>query len=171
MKRIIPFLSLMCVLFVSCNRSAKFDKNLQTAYTNLVLLNSTCQMLAETTQKVWNTAIYDNVDINGKYVSDFNEALATYSKELRQKGFYDTLAVQKHEVDSVIKLMDSPPSDRKDAYDDFVRYAADANVLYNLAVSPQGSLQSYSANVQQLLIAIAKEDNEFKLKYSKILNH
>lgn len=172
MKKVFLFLTLVfAVLLTSCNRTAKFDKNLQDAYTKLVLLNSTCQMLSETTIKVWHTAIYENVDLNGNYVSDFNEALATYSKSLKQKGFYDTLAVQKQEVDSVIKLMANPPSDRKDAYDDFVKYAGDSNVLYGLATSPQGSLQSYSNNVQQLLMAIYKEDNEFKMKYSEFLEN
>lgn len=134
------------------------------------VLYLTSKDIADKRVDIWHTAIFDGVNMEGFAISDFNEVLNDYAIRLRNFGKLDSLNYRKNRTDSITGELADPPSDRKDAYNDFIKLAGEVNTLYNLAVSPSGSLQSYSANVEQQEMAVEKLNNEFKLKYSKILN-
>lgn len=171
MKRFFFFLSctLTVLLFASCNRTAKFDKTLQEAYKCAVISATTSGYVASNTQSVWNKAIFDHEDSHGKYTSDFNDALKTLYADYNKTGILDSIKTYKTRMDSLAGELAGPPSDRKDAYEDFISMVGEINSLYHLASEPNGNLQNYSRDVMDAVSKINKANDEFSIKYAKFL--
>lgn len=104
---------------------------------------------------VWFNAIYEESDIqtdpyvcpNGRFVSDFNEAMINlFVDEDFKKRIEDIEKIEKN-VSEKMKLLQNPPEAYEDAYDAVLDLYQAYIALTNLVVSPSGNLQQFSENV------------------------
>lgn len=161
--------TLIVLVFASCNKTAKFDETLKSGCYYATLTAEGSRLMVGNTVSVWNKAIFDHEDGHGRYVSDFNEALRTLYKDYKTSGALDSISLYKHNLDSIAGEMVNPPSDRKDAYDDFIAMVTEINSLYRMATEPDGSLQNYARNASEQLDKVRKSIDEYGMKYSKII--
>lgn len=164
------FCTMLAFLLASCNDEGKFDKNLQKAYKEATLVHEASGLISTSTVRVWNTAIFEHKNIDGSYVSDFNDAISDLYKEYNKEGIIDSLKSHKNKLDSLAGEMSNPPSSRKEVYDDFVDFVSEFSTLAHLAEDPAGNLRIYSSSVMELLTNLQKKEDEFKIKYAKYLS-
>ncbi|MCI8595123.1 MAG: zinc ribbon domain-containing protein [Oscillospiraceae bacterium] len=107
-------------------------------------------------KSVWYNSIYEKQDattdkytrrnVYGPFYDDFNDALSNLFSD---SDFSDTISDIKSNqstVSGLMKTLKNPPAEYEDAYD-AVKDCYDAYlVLTNLAISPSGSLQTFSSN-------------------------
>lgn len=163
------FIVVGVLLLTACGNKQKFDENLREGFRYSALTAASSRMITSATTTVWHDAIYDHEDSHGNYVSDFNEALSRLYKEYGTSGIMDSIKLYKNTMDSLTKELGNPPYDRKEVHDDFIKLVGEVNSLYSMATKPSGSLSNYSVEVQRQWNTISKLDNEFQLKYAKLL--
>ena len=100
---------------------------------------------------VWHDAIYEenyNAE-TAKYLtgtSDFNEALNNlFSDEDFQKQI-DDIKENQNSVDNVMKKLNNPPDEYRDAYDSLCEYYETYVEFTNLVINPTGSYNSYKSD-------------------------
>lgn len=128
------------------------------------------------TLKVWSNAIWETFDTktdkyvkpNGKFVSDFNEALTNMTKD--QTVMNDRVALSLHidETQEIMDKMKNPPEGLEDKYETLKEMFDMYEEFLEAAVTPSGSYKSYNENVNDL-------DSDFMKLYNKVdkfdLNH
>ncbi len=169
MKKILfLFLSVLLIL-TSCNGTKEFDRKMSAAFQKAQELTLLSAYVCDKTSRTWYKAIYDDVDHEGNYVSDFNVAIYRLSNALEEDGTLEKIRVEKKELNDYAKGMADFPKDRKNAYDDFIDYVTDVNALADLAIEPEGNLNSYRSNTNDIANRIKKGQDAFQLKYGDIL--
>lgn len=108
-------------------------------------------------KSVWSNSIFEDKDSTtdkytranngtGYFYDDFNIALANLfdDKEFQEK--IDEIENNQQVVTDLMKEMQNPPEKWEKAYEDLQDYYDAYLTLTNLAISPAGSLQSFSSN-------------------------
>lgn len=158
------------VAMVSCNNSEKqFDEGLANGYVLMAKTMYGNALIYDEFANSWRQAIFDKKTPSGKYCDDFNEALREVIDSL---DAYDIRKETKEFNDSLLLIaseLNPPPSDRKDCYDDFVEIVSNVSTLTRNVIEPNGSLNDYRDRNKELFDIIAKEVDQFRIKYGKIL--
>ena len=118
---------------------------------------SAAETLCNITKKVWYNTIYEKKDSStnkytrtfdgtGKFHDDFNTSLSLLYADDDVQTIVTGLRSNREVVDGIMKDLQNPPAEFSACYD-----AADSLYdaycgLVDLAISPSGSLQTYSAN-------------------------
>ncbi len=90
------------------------------------------------------------------------DSLDAYDIRKETKVFNDSLLL-------IASELNPPPSERKDCYDDFVEIVSNVSTLTRNVIEPNGSLNDYRDKNKELFDIIAKEVDQFRIKYGKIL--
>ena len=146
------------------------EKYAQTYYTNLQLASSTmltgaseAESVGNLIHDVWYNAIYDKYDITTNIyttgASDFNDALANLFADDSFKNRIESIEANQIKVNSLMKELKNPPEQYAEAYDELNEYYDLYTEFVNLVISPNGSLQSFTNNFNDL---DAKTANAYK---------
>lgn len=160
-------LSIICVialLLLSCNNK-KYQATLDETIDRMDQITNTSVAISSTYIKVWRTAIYDN-EYEGEYCSDFNEALAKHMEFIQGSETYKNLVNRKNTADSLMIVLRDYPSSYKEAFDEIVSIYADVDEVYKNAMSPDGSLSSFSEKAMRNYDSTTKRIKAFKIKYA-----
>lgn len=118
---------------------------------------------------VWYNAIYEKTDsetdpytkVNGKFVDDFNDALSNLFSSEVYKGYVTSITTTKSSVEANMKNLQSPPEGLETAYDTLCDLYASFSTFTGLALSPSGSLKTFSDSFSTV-------DNDFMALYNKL---
>ena len=125
-----------------------YATNLELASFTMLTGASTAEEAGTLIHDVWYDTIFDEYNADtSKYTSgnsDFNDSL---SELFSDEEFQDKIASIKSNQDTVKELMQeltNPPAEYEEAYNTLKDYYDAYLELTNLAISPSGSLQSYT---------------------------
>ena len=101
---------------------------------------------------VWTNSIYQNRDEetdrftmeNGRFLDDFNDALAKLSADKEFSSDIDKLMENENEVTAVIKTMKDPPAKYEQAFCQLKVFYENYKELMDLAICPSGSLNDFN---------------------------
>lgn len=129
----------------------KADLNLVVLATALKSNAELCQAFFSDYAGVWYNAIYRKTDkYNNGDFSDFNNALRAFQSSDTYTNAQATLnTLNKTILNTLSELKEAPPSDTE-AYDAIKNVYAAYQPMYELAVNPEGSYNSYTSEVQRL---------------------
>lgn len=158
----------MCVgwHFYSVN---KFEKNATEFKARTSSLLLPMSFVLDDYQKNWRSAIFDKeaYDETGfsRYCSDFNTAIS-WRKEA-MKHLTNLIGTYLYDIEDLLKEMDNPPSKYEKVYDKFVTIYNNLYKLKKQCQSPEGSLQTFSQNINDLVSDIGTDLNETDLTIPK----
>ena len=113
-------------------------------------------------QKNWRSAIFDHeaYDETGRsrYCSDFNTAIGWRKDAL--KKVVSLIDSYFYHIEKLIKEMDNPPSKFERVQEKFVDIYNDLYKLKRQCISPEGSLQTFSSEINNLVSDIHTNMNE-----------
>lgn len=121
---------------------------------------------------VWYDTIYKDSDSEtdqythtnngwGSWNSDFNDSIANYMSSSDYAGLRNTMNSSRSSVDGYMKQLRNPTAEYEDAYDALSDLYDSYNELLELALSPTGSLTTFTSNFNDA-------DSEFMSKYKKV---
>lgn len=101
---------------------------------------------------VWNNAIFEESDAetdkytmqNGRFVEDFNDALSNLYADETFAESISKIESNQSEVTELMKKLKDPPKKYKEAYEILETYYNNYTKLTNAAISPTGTLQTFS---------------------------
>ncbi len=156
----------IAALLISCNGKKEYQKNLEDTIGLMEEAVNTSTAISGTYVEVWRTAIFDN-EYNGKYCSDFNEALADHMLKVLKTDSFKELTMKMDKIDSLIVVLRDYPSSYKDAFDEVASIYSDVDAIYQMAKDPDGSLTTYSDKVMKSYDNTSKRIKTFKIKYAQ----
>lgn len=162
--RKILFVILLSLVITGCNNKKEYNKKITKCVELMTSINSVSGIIANDYSDVWKTTIYDN-KYDGKYCSDFNEAIYKRSEVIKELNIYKDNFAKLDSLSTLIKELKDYPSSYKEAYDNIVSIYTDVDQLAGYAASPSGSLSTYSKSTTELFISISKKLKEFNIKY------
>ena len=139
---------------VKANKAVKYGDNLKST-SNLMLVGAAeAESCGNLIKSVWYNAIYEKSDATtDKYtksgywfVDDFNDALANLFSDEDFASRIEAIKSNQDSVGASMKDLGNPPDEWKEAYADLKVFYDAYLDLTNLAVSPTGSLQTFSSN-------------------------
>lgn len=169
MKKNWLFLAAVMVVLTACSGTKKFDKTFSLAFDKAQEVTVLSAYVCDQTSRTWRTAIYDHRDSRGNYCYDFNTALSRLQSDLEEAGTINKIKAAQKEMNDYTKALAECPKERKDAYNDFIDFVADVNSLAELAINPEGSLNSYNSNTNDIAGRIAKAKKSIELKYGAFI--
>lgn len=149
--------------------SADYEENLNTITFTMLNGAADAESCGNLIKKVWSNSIYEERDSetdpytrpNGYFVDDFNEALGNLFSDSSFQTKIERIKSNQDTVNSMMKNMKNPPEEWEDAYEALKDYYDKYLELTNLAISPSGSLQTYSTNFNSA-------DSELLNRYNKM---
>ena len=167
MKKTI-FMMLGMVMFASCvNKENEFDQHLRAGLQEMAITANMSSEVCKGVVNAWNDAIFS--DNYGYNQDDINNAVQSVYSDYEEKGLFDSISVHKERMQIEAAKIKDVPNSRKECYDDFMKMAKGVSALSRLASNPQGSLASYSEEVNTTLDDIFSQSDEFKMKYAYII--
>lgn len=150
---------------------AAYIENLVLARSTMLTGGAQAESLCNLTKSVWYNTIYEESDsttdaytknsYSGKFHEDFNTSLSSLYSDPSTKTTITTIKENQEKVAEIMRDLQNPPDDLAacfqtiesmyDVYSDFT----------SLAVSPSGTLKSYSEN-------FSTYDNDFMRLYDKL---
>lgn len=116
-------------------------------------------------QKNWRSAIFDHeayYETGEKlYCSDFNDAISW--RRTANKNILSLIDSYFYHIKDLMKDMDTPPSKYENVHNKFLAIYNNLNKLKSLCNSPEGSLQTFSSDVNNLFSDIQSDLNETDL--------
>lgn len=151
MTKISLTLALLIFLFTSCS---DFNREAKPLFQHLIELYEISLLKCKTTQQVWHTAIYDNKyalcnsnNFEDYYVSDFNIAIYRMEKETNIKDMNIKIQSLVSLAVNDVKII----SDKKnESYDKLISLYTYVIELSKMALTPEGSLKSYTNNINKM---------------------
>ncbi len=157
------------------NKSQQEAEAYQTSYNEIVSYMLEDGILAENlgnlTQKVWANAIYQTADSetdkytkkNGKFVSDFNDALANLFNDKAYSDDMDKLATNQNEIREMMKYMLTPPEGFENAFNALEAMYNSYISFTNIVLRCDGSLNSFSEEFSKADVDLSKKYNAAEL--------
>lgn len=115
--------------------------------------------------KVWDEAIEADygISVNGKYASDFNEAIVYQREAFKEKDILNDIKDNTAEVDTLMQGLNNPPTEYQNSYDKLVELYGLYTQYAELADYPKGSLLEFNKTRNNLSSEISKLFNQFKI--------
>lgn len=103
---------------------------------------------------VWYNTIYEKSDTEtDKYTrgtysfnDDFNTSLAKLFSDTEIQNKINSIKTNQDKVQSIMKELQNPPEEYKEAYGELKNYYNSYLELTNLVINPNGNLQSYTSD-------------------------
>lgn len=130
------------------------------------------ETVSNLTRSVWYNSIYQESDATtdkytknkrGNFYDDFNTSLGSLFSDSDFTKLVDAVKDNQTEINHLMKQLANPPEDLKDAYFVLKDYYDAYYELTTLAISPTGSLQTYTDNLNQADSDVLKYYNSMKL--------
>ncbi len=170
MKQKLLLLMAGCILLVACGKAEKeFDEKISMADLKMTSVLLTDAIIHDAVAEAWHNAIFKNVTPSGKRCNDFSEALKEVSDSIRVYEIDSKAREINEELLNITSELNSPPSSRKDCYNDFVDIVSDVSTLTRTVLDISGSYKSYSNKTGELFDEISKKRDQFKIKYGALL--
>ncbi len=135
-------------------RRREYAENLELATYTMLSGAADAETCCNLIQQVWHNAIWEKEDNatdkytkpDGKFVTDFNEALDNLFSDLDFYTQINDIIENQETVRSIIKELKNPPEEYKSAYESLSE-CYDAYLTFtNMAINPSGSLNSFSTD-------------------------
>lgn len=147
----------------AANEKETYINNLNSVYSSMVSGGTQAEDICNLTKSVWYNTIFEKYDsTTDKYTrnkydfnSDFNTSLIALFSDEEIAAQISDIKDNKALVDSLMKDLQNPPEDLKNVYDLALEAYDSYTTLTDLAVSPSGSLQSYSDKFSESDSALA----------------
>ena len=190
-SRIIKILSIVLVLAViiiaavigiqsSSKKKAVADyaSNYNSAVTTMLTGSYEAETCCSLIKSVWYNTIYEESDPKtdkytrkksyygsgyGSFNDDFNTSLANLFADSSFKSKVSSIETNQSEVASLMKNLNNPPEEYRDAYDALKDFYEAYTELTNLATNPSGSLSTYSSSYNSADSKVLTEYNKTKL--------
>lgn len=148
---------------------AEYLDNLRLARSTMLIGAADSEGLCNLTKAVWRDTIYEEYNsdtylythTDGKFNEDFNDSLLALYGDSATINTVNDIKANQETVAEIMRSLQNPP-------DDLVACSETAEKMYdvyfdftNLAISPSGSLQTYSDN-------FSTYDNDFMRYYDKL---
>lgn len=143
------------VFFQNANAQKSREDYISTMETtSFSMLNGAAEAetLSNTIVKVWNSAIFDSrsaylwdSDIQKYYSDDFNTALSLLFSDPSTQYTVSEIESNQASVKNMMSKLSNPPEDLQNAYNTLMDLYNEYLTLTDLATSPTGSLQTFSA--------------------------
>lgn len=174
---IIVILSVAFIVFNSI-RNEKYEKNVKVCQENLYKLYFMSTLAASDVQTTWQEYIFDDktyMDKNtGKFYSysyevpgdselycyDFNDAISakvSFFQTTKASVTMDSLYIA---TKNILKELTPAPRKYKELHEDINELFHTAEAMYNCAILPQGSLQSYTSSINELYGEYTKQSSK-----------
>ncbi len=130
---------------------------------------STCEFYAEyligDIYTAWHNAVFSKYDKYNKGNYDFNAAIQAYYKDpSNAESIKNYKTINIAELDSLIKKLQNPPEEYKEAYNAFINAYGTFSRVYELAIMATGTLKTYSEQSNELF-------NTFATQYGVLKAH
>ncbi len=135
--------------------SEDYIENLKTASTTMLSGAVQAESAGNLIKSVWYNTIYEERDSKtdkftrnswGSFNDDFNDSLTALFADSSFKSTINSIKDNKDTVAKLMKSLQNPPEEYKDAYIAIKAYYDSYLELTSLAISPSGSLQTFSNN-------------------------
>lgn len=100
---------------------------------------------------------YFELSHNGMVLSDFSSTVSSLVFYYQETGKLDEIKKQSVSIKEQITELKNPPKEYKEAYDEVLDMYNYSEELIEMALSPDGSLQSFSEQKKQLLSDISSK--------------
>lgn len=129
----------------------KAKSNMITLATSLKSNSELCQAFFSDYSSVWYNAIYHKTDeYNNGDFSDFNNALSAFQVSSTYTSAQKTLNMYNTIITSTWQLLKNVPNADAEMFEAIKNLYTAYQPMYSLAIKPQGSYKSYTAEVQRL---------------------
>ena len=161
MRNIIKkLLIISLLLLVGCvSNSENYKQNLLNTQKTILDSTKLATEICQIESALWSKAI-DNGD-------DFNLILQKGQKEMKEKGIIDKLNNNKNKIDTLMKSLNNPPNNYKDAYNKLLEIYGIYTQINSLALEPKGSLINYNSNISDLQNKLIQTSNQLNVLIPK----
>lgn len=147
----------------------EYIENVNLAVSEMLLGAITSESVSTLIHDVWYNAIYEESNYqtdkytknNGRFVSDFNEALNAYMTSSDYSTSYDTITTNEETVQNYMKKVQTPPEGMTNLYNTLSDLHSAYLKMTSNATNPQGNLTSYTQSCNDA-------SKEFMNLYDKI---
>lgn len=181
-RKILRSILLIISIFVICiggysfiklqnekNKTEEYKNNIINLKVEMISSGSKAEELLNLTARVWTNSIYENEDAetnkytkpNGFFVSDFNIALENLFDDDEIVAKVKNIKDGQMNVSEIIKKLNNPPKQYKSIYDTIMDMYTSYQSVIDLAVNPQGNLQTFNNNKSEKI-------DKFMQLYNKV---
>ena len=137
---------------IAAAKAMDYRTNLKSISLSMLSCSADAEKAGNLILKVWNNAIFKQSDSetdkyvrpNGKYVSDFNDALNSLFTDSAFAAKIADLRIQSDDIKSKMKEMMDPPEEYSEAYNALKTYYEKYSAFVDVVENPSGSLNSFS---------------------------
>lgn len=140
------------VLMMNMSKKNQYEKVLSEAAVIMSEGVDKAEKNGDLIKEVWYNAIYEESDIitdkytkpYGYFVSDFNEALYNLFDDSVYQNDNSFLETNQEQMRDVMKKLENPPEEYRDAYQNIKECYNDYTMLTNIVLDPTGSYTTFS---------------------------
>ena len=151
------------------NSRSQYIENLWLARSTMLKGAADAESLCNLTKAVWYNTIYEEISsatdeytmTNGRFNDDFNDSLAALYSASSTLDAIREIEANQSEVTDIMQTLQNPPEDLIACYTTIDAMYEEYQGFTNLAISPSGSLTSYTEEFRAY-------DNDFMKYYEKI---
>lgn len=148
---------------------AAYIENLTLARSTMLTGGAQAESLCNLTKSVWYNTIYEKYSFetepftktDDKYNEDFNDSLAALYSDSDTISTISEIKASQETVAEIMRDLQNPPDDLASCFETVEAMYDVYSNFTSLAISPSGSLQSYSENFRTY-------DNDFMRLYEKL---
>lgn len=143
----------------------EYEADIELVADKIISSGSVAEDMINNYSSVWHDAIYEDFyQIDGEYVSDFNEAIQIQYAKHSTEGLNKVIEDDLENIKSDIKDLNDPPEEFEDAYEALLNLYKSYSSFANLALTPDGSLTTYNETTNSLGSEVVSNYEEFSLK-------
>ncbi|MCY8958239.1 hypothetical protein [Bacillus atrophaeus] len=142
-----------------------YSKKEESLVTDMTSLGVSSEEIINEVETTWHDVIFNDLHkVNGKYVSDFNDALVQLYLGYEDEGKISDLEDTQETIEKQIKSMKNHPSEFDDNYDYLLEIYKNVKQLSDLAIEPKGSLETYKQEALDTDNATSSAMDDYDLK-------
>lgn len=168
-------------------RNSTYSKRLKECQMNIHQIYYMSSILSSEVHTTWRDYIFDDkkyLDKNTgrfyvsrysmpdsadtKYCVDFSEAIMEKSQYYRKKGVHQTLDSLYDATKVLLRKMTPSPQKYETIHKDISELFHTAEEMYYCAVSPEGNLRSYTAQINQLSVDYKRQSSNIDIQIGEI---
>lgn len=172
---------------LSSMKNSKYEKNAKHCQENVHMLYYMSALMSSEIHDTWRNYIFDDKeyidrntgkfyerswnmpdDADEKWCSSFSVAIAEKTNYYEKKGVKTTLDSLYSATKSLLTEMTPAPKKFNALHNDIVELFHTTEAMYNCAVSPEGNLQSYTAEINSLSSDYKKQSSNVDIQIGEV---
>ena len=150
--------------------NSQYTKNSKEIAFKMLMSASQAESICNLVIEVWQNSIYKKYSSNtdkftrssSEFHDDFNTSLNKLYKDSEFKTKIGNLTTSQNEVDKIILLLKNPNKKNEKVFDTLNELYSAYSSLINLAISPSGSLTTYTSNKNDKIEKYLEDNNKLK---------